>query len=136
MTWDLTNYERMDDMGYRSDVHALFYTTTKEEWPVLKLYMEENFPKYETLELKYVEGKRLWGYEMVCEHVKWYESYEDVQVFYAFKRKYGALIDEQEEGKKWKFEFVRIGEELEDVEQEQHDSSYVLSVSRCIEADY
>jgi len=136
VSWDLTNYERMDDMGYRSDVHALFYTTRKEDFPVLKLYMEENYPEYFLPELKYVEGKHLWGYEMVCEDVKWYESYEDVKAFTAFKTKYHALLDEQEEGKKWKFEFVRIGEELEDVEQEQDDSSYVLSVRRSIEADY
>jgi len=136
VSWDLTNYERMDDMGYRSDVHALFYTTLKEDLPVLKLYMEENFPKYETLELKYVEGKRLWGYELVCEDVKWYESYEDVKAFDAFKTKYQALIEEQETGKQWCFEFVRIGEEPDDVEQEQHDTHYVLSVRRSIEADY
>ena len=136
MTWDLTEYERMDDMGYRSDVHALFYTTLKEDMPVLKLYMDENFPKYEMFELTYIQGKNLWGYEMVCESVKWYDDYEDVKAFDEFKRKYGALIDEQENGKKWKFEFVRIGEDTNDVEQEQHDSSYVLSVSRRIEADY
>jgi len=68
--------------------------------------------------------------------VKWYDDYEDVKAFDEFKRKYGALIDAQENGKKWKFEFVRIGEDTNDVEQEQHDSSYVLSVSRRIEADY
>jgi len=136
VSWDLTNYERMDDMGYRSDVHALFYTTNKEDLPVLKLYMDENYPEDFLPELTYVEGKHLWGYEMVCESVKWYESYEDVQAFDAFKTKYHALLDEQEDGKKWKFEFVRIGEDTNDVEQEQNDSSYVLSVSRRIEADY
>jgi hypothetical protein len=126
----------MDDMGYRSDVHALFYTTKKEDLPLLKLYMEENFPKYEMFELTYIQGKNLWGYEVKYESVKWYDDYEDVKAFTAFKTKYQALIEEQETGKKWKFEFVRIGEELEDVEQEQHNSSYVLSVSRSIEADY
>ena len=136
MTWDLTNYERMDDMGYRSDVHALFYTTRKEDWPMLKLYVDENLPKDVMFALEEIEGKHLWGYEMVLEDVKWYESYEYVKAFEAFKTKYRALIDEQEEGKKWKFEFVRIGEETDDVEQEQHDSSYVLSVRRSIEADY
>ena len=136
MTWDLTNYERMDDMGYRSDVHALFYTTTKEDLPVLKLYMDENFPKDEWLGLKEISGDRIYGYELVLEHVKWYESYDGVKAFDEFKRKYGALIDEQERGKKWKFEFVRIGEEIDDVEREQHDSSYVLNVCRSIEANY
>jgi hypothetical protein len=136
MTWDLTNYERMDDMGYRSDVHALFYTTNKDDLPVLKLYMEENFPKDGMFALEEIVGEHLWGYELVLEHVKWYEFYEYVKAFEAFKRKYLALLDEQEEGKKWKFEFVRIGEETDDVEREQHDSSYVLNVCRSIEAEY
>jgi hypothetical protein len=137
MTWDLTNYERMDDMGYRSDVHALFYTTNKEDLPVLKLYMDENFPKDESFfELKEIDSKVIHGYELVLEQVKWYESYDEVKAFDAFKTKYLDLIEEQETGKQWNFEFVRIGEELEDVEQEQHDTHYVLSVSRKIEADY
>jgi len=123
-------------MGYRSDVHALFYTTHKEDLPVLKLYMEENYPEDFLPELTYVEGAHLWGYEMVCENVKWYEGYEDVKAFDEFQQKYRALIAKQEDGKKWKFEFVRVGEDTDDIEQEQHDSSYVLSVSRQIEADY
>jgi hypothetical protein len=137
MTWDLTEYERMDDMGYRSDVHALFYTTRKEDLPVLKLYMEENFPKDESFfELKGIESNAIYGYELVLEQVKWYESYDEVKAFDAFKTKYLDLIEEQETGKQWHFEFVRIGEELEDVEQEQNDSAYVLSVSRTIECNY
>jgi hypothetical protein len=125
----------MDDMGYRSDVHALFYTTTKEDLPLLKLFMDENYPK-DLHDLEVIEGKRLWGYEVKYEDVKWYESYDDVQAFDAFKTKYLALLDEQEDDKTWKFEFIRIGEDIEDVECEQDDSSYVLSVSRSIEADY
>ena len=135
MTWDLTEYERMDDMGYRSDVHALFYTTKKEDLPVLKLYMDENFPK-DLNDLEEISSNRIYGYEMVYEDVKWYESYDDVKAFNAFKAKYLALLDEQEDGKKWKFEFVRIGEDIEDVELEQHDSECVLGVSRSIECDY
>ena len=135
MSWDLTEYERMDDMGYRSAVHALFYTTKKEDLPVLKLYMDENYPK-DLHDLEGVSSNRIYGYEMVYEDVKWYESYDDVKAFNAFKAKYLALIDEQEEGKKWKFEFVRIGEDIEDVELEQHDSECVLSVIRSIDADY
>jgi hypothetical protein len=135
MTWDLTNYERMDDMGYRSDVHALFYTTNKEDWPVLKLYMDENFP-LKFLELKEIDSKVIHGYEMVFESVKWYSDYDDIKAFDAFKTKYQALIEEQEDGKKWCFEFIRIGEEDEDIEREQYDSSYVLSVSKKIECDY
>jgi hypothetical protein len=137
MTWDLTNYERMDDMGYRSDVHALFYTTHKEDLPVLKLYMDENFPKDETFfDLKEIDSKVIHGYELVFENVKWYDDYDDIKVFDAFKTKYQALIEEQETGKEWCFEFVRVGEDDDDIEREQYDSSYVLSVSRKIECDY
>jgi hypothetical protein len=135
MTWDLTEYERMDDMGYRSDVHALFYTTIKEDLPVLKLFMDENYPK-DLHDLEEIKSNRIYGYEVVYEDVKWYSGYDDVKAFDAFKTKYHALLDEQEDGKKWKFEFVRIGEDIEDVELEQHDSECVLSVSRSIEADY
>tara|TARA_R110000868_G_scaffold221889_1_gene473690 strand:- start:3609 stop:4016 length:408 start_codon:yes stop_codon:yes gene_type:complete len=135
MSWDLTEYERMDDMGYRSDVHALFYTTIKEDLPVLKLFMDENYPK-DLHDLEEISSNRIYGYEVVYEDVKWYSGYDDVKAFDAFKTKYHALLDEQEDGKKWKFEFIRIGEDTEDVECEQDDSAYVLSVSRRIECDY
>jgi hypothetical protein len=135
MTWDLTEYERMDDMGYRSDVHALFYTMHKEDLPLLKLFMDENYPK-DLHDLEEISSNRIYGYEVKYDNVKWYESYDDVKAFDAFKTKYHALLDEQEDGKKWKFEFVRIGEDIEDVELEQHDSECVLSVSRSIECDY
>ena len=125
-------------MGYRSDVHALFYTTTKEEWPLLKLFMDENFPFDKLDEPKVIERKHLWGYEVKYEDVKWYSDYEDVKAFDAFKTKYLALLDAQEEnGKEWAFEFIRIGEDTEDVECENSMASVgVLSVRRSIEADY
>jgi len=137
MTWDLTNYERMDDMGYRSDVHALFYTTRKEDLPLLKLFMDENYPK-DLHDLEEISSNRIYGYEMKYENTKWYSDYEDVKAFTAFRTKYLALLDAQEEnGKEWAFEFVRIGEDTEDVECEQSMASIgVLSVSRRIEADY
>jgi len=137
VSWDLTNYERMDDMGYRSDVHALFYTMQKEDLPLLKLFMDENYPK-DLHDLEEISSNRIYGYEMKYENVKWYSDYEDVKAFTAFRTKYLALLDAQEEnGKEWAFEFVRIGEDTEDVECEQSMASIgVLSVSRSIECDY
>jgi hypothetical protein len=137
MTWDLTEYERMDDMGYRSDVHALFYTTIKEDLPLLKLFMDENYPK-DLHDLEEISSNRIYGYEVKYDNVKWYESYDAVKAFDAFRTKYSALINAQEEnGKEWAFEFIRIGEETEDVECESSMASLgVLSVSRSIECDY
>ena len=137
MSWDLTEYERMDDMGYRSDVHALFYTMHKEDLPLLKLFMDENYPE-KNIDLEEISSNRIYGYEMKYENTKWYSDYEDVKAFDAFRTKYLALLDAQEEnGKEWAFEFVRIGEDTEDVECEQSMASIgVLSVSRSIECDY
>jgi len=127
----------MDDMGYRSDVHALFYTTHKEDLPLLKLFMDENYPE-KKIDLEEVSSNRIYGYEMKYENTKWYSDYEDVKAFTAFKTKYLALLDAQEEnGKEWAFEFIRIGEDTEDVECESSMASLgVLSVSRRIECDY
>ena len=132
-------------MGYRSDVHAVFYTTRKEELPLLKLYVEENFPDELRCHLGAIDSNRIYGYEMICEDVKWYESYPDVKAFNAFKDKYLALLDEPHaqtpdgrlDGKKWRYEFVQLGEETEDIECERSArAEHVLSVSRRIEADY
>lgn len=124
-------------MGYRSDVHALFYTTIKEDLPLLKLFMDENYPK-NLHDLEEISSNRIYGYEMKYENVKWYESYDDVKAFDAFRTKYLALLDAQaEDGKEWAFEFIRIGEATEDVECESSMASLgVLSVSRSIECDY
>jgi hypothetical protein len=124
-------------MGYRSDVHAVFYTTRKEELPLLKLYVDENFPDELCCHLVAIDSNRIYGYEMICENAKWYESYPDVKAFNAFKDKYLALLDEPSTGKKWHYEFVQLGEETEDIECERSAmAENVLSVSRRIEADY
>ena len=133
-------------MGYRSDVHAVFYTTRKEELPLLKLYVDENFPDELRCHLGAIDSRRIYGYEMICENVKWYESYPDVKAFNAFKDKYLALLcdyvinlklDEPSTGKKWHYEFVQLGEETEDIECERNaKAEHVLSVSRRIETDY
>ena len=124
-------------MGYRSDVHAVFYTTRKEELPLLKLYVDENFPDELCCHLVAIDSNRIYGYEMICENAKWYESYPDVKAFNAFKDKYLALLDEPSTDKKWRYEFVQLGEETEDIECERSArAEHVLSVSRRIETDY
>ena len=135
-------------MGYRSDVHAVFYTTRKEELPLLKLYVDENFPDELRCHLGAINSNRIYGYEMICEDAKWYDSYDDVKAFNAFKGKYLALLDEPHaqrlvtpdgrlDGKKWHYEFVQLGEETEDIECERSArAEHVLSVSRRIETDY
>jgi hypothetical protein len=51
-----------------------------------------------------------------CEDVKWYESYPDVAVFTQML----PLIEELE----YCYEFVRVGEESDDIEHESSADNY------------
>jgi hypothetical protein len=65
-------------MGYRSDVAALFYATEEKDFPVIKLWLEENFPMD-----AFKENIRWFDRGMVFRdtHVKWYPDYEEVKAF-------------------------------------------------------
>lgn len=63
-------------MGYRSDVTAVLYVSKEEHFPMVKLWLDENFP------IKEFEENIRWfdrGIVLECGDVKWYESYPDVQ---------------------------------------------------------
>ena len=129
-------------MGYRSVVEAVFYTRDKEQWPLLKLYVDENFPKNEELRecLKPLikEEFGCYGYHFICGDVKWYESYTFVQEFNEFAHAFVAFSESKEgaDAKQlnWSYEFVRLGEETEDTEEERSENAdFILSVRREIE---
>lgn len=125
-------------MGYRSEVKAVFYTASREQYPALKLYMEANFPKQ--WELEAMESNHYYGYIFSAGDVKWYDGYPDVIAFNEFVAAYTELINGGAEGVElipWAYEFVRIGEDSNDVEctTEGEDPAYVLSVSREIQLD-
>ncbi len=149
-------------MGYRSDVVAVFYTTSnpknkeahKRNEAKLKLFMKENFPqewvkpewanKDEGLTM--LENDTGTIYEFQVSSVKWYEGYESVQKFDEFWDKFVALADgegededgdEGDEPPEWACEFVRLGENDDDVETKSSDEAeYVLQVSRTIDRNY
>lgn len=138
-------------MGYRSVVEAVFYTRNEEEWPILKLYMDENFPKFWADEdkdcLKFIRKEEVldtdgsvkflgcYGYHFIADNVKWYESYSEIQEFNKFVEKFLKLLTENERARPtWAFEFVRLGEDANDIEEERSDNAdYILSVSREIQ---
>lgn len=122
-------------MGYRSDVTATFYTKDKEKWPVLKLYMEENFPKEWSLEP--IKSSRYYGYVFSEESVKWYDSDPDVEAFHAFVDAYKNLIGSKSFTLSWAYEFIRVGEDSTDIATDSEGTcDYVLSVSRQIETNF
>jgi len=119
-------------MGYRSVVEAVFYTREKGQAPLLKLYVDENFPKNEELRecLTPIKANNAWGYQFICDDVKWYESYTFVQEFNEFAERFSNFGKE----KNWAYEFVRLGEEADDVEEVRSDNAdFILSVRREIQ---
>lgn len=148
-------------MGYRSKVVALFYTTpvsntnkTDEETEVLNkrnqatldLFVRENFPEAlrgpisdsDGLHRDETRGMVVWKFQNT--DVKWYDSYPEVQAFEAFWDKFMELAEEPEEGGDpifWACEFMRIGEEDDDVEQKSsRNCEWLLYLQRSIEINY
>jgi hypothetical protein len=129
-------------MGYRSVVEAVFYTRNEEEWPILKLYIDENFPKCwrdEDIEyLKPIKASNAWGYHFIADNIKWYSDYPEIREFNEFAEKF-VVFSESKEGAdakqlSWAYEFVRLGEQSDDVEEERsNNADFILCVRREIE---
>jgi hypothetical protein len=120
-------------MGYRSDVAAAFYVSKEEHFPMVKLWLDENFP------IKEFEENIRWfdrGMVFECSDVKWYDSYPDVKAFDTAADKFVELCNaEVSEGTPtFNYEFVRIGENYEDVDviREGIACEYLLEVSRGV----
>jgi len=117
-------------MGYKNDVTAVFYTT-KEKFPVMKLYVDENFPE-EFKEDLTVQGERAYVFQI--DGVKWYDSYGDVKKFNAFLKKFSEFTWDGEVA--WNYEFMRLGENSNDVEHKcSENAEWVLNLYRNINVD-
>ena len=149
-------------MGYRSEVVALFYSQpveqrekTEEENEVLNkrnmatldLFVRENFPKElcepisdysDGLHRDETPSRVVWQFRST--NTKWYDSYPEVIAFEEFWDKFVKLADNSESGSDpvfWACEFMRIGENDDDVEQKvSHDCDWLLRLQRSIEINY
>ena len=123
-------------MGYRSDVMAVFYTYDPNEYPAIKLFIDENMPEWcrGDEHMSTFKKENLMGIKFEFLDVKWYESYADVQGFEQALKKFEKLSDG---GHAWLWEFVRLGEEVEDVDDKSsYQSDGLLHVVRSIECDF
>ena len=116
-------------MGYRSDVTIVMYPKRKEDFAALKLYVDETFPdKFEVHE----EGFQYLLLEI--DSIKWYEGYEEVDVYTrAFSKWDTMFIDEYEpeQGSIFHYEFVRFGEDYEDIVKDCSEyCDHILGVER------
>jgi hypothetical protein len=138
-------------MGYRSEVRAAFFTTSKEEWPTLKIFVEENFPKDLNEDLHLITSQGMWGYDYNATDIKWYDNYPEIKAFDKFVEVFEDIAGEMQELKsvggqvyheyinQWSYEFLRIGEDDGDVERRQGGRAHNypnLSVITRIDADY
>ena len=125
-------------MGYRSDVVAVFYTYDPMEYPAMKLFIDEHVPDvFRTDEYMRVfesnSGNNLRGIKFTMNGWKWYESYPEIRGFEQAIETFEAI---SVSGSKWYWEFVRLGEEVEDVDEKQgYNSENLLYVVRSIESD-
>jgi hypothetical protein len=121
-------------MGYRSDVVAAFYATP-DKAAAMKLYVDENFPEELAGNLRPINNKLYQGYLFEDENVKWYDSYPEVMAFNKFVSNYLELAEQEEI--RWAYEFVRIGEDSDDIEENRSDyADYLVYPTRSINSDF
>lgn len=133
-------------MGYRSDVTMIMYPSigNADKFALLKLYVDENLPdQFEVREGSDGDDDRyLYCY---IDGVKWYDSYEEVQKYTKAFNEWDEMFADPDdpiakEGLRaepiFQYEFMRIGEEYEDVEYHQsYGSDHALNLSREVYVD-
>jgi hypothetical protein len=130
-------------MGYRSDVTMIMYPSAdhRDKFAALKLYVDENLPdEFEVIG----EGDRRYLHCYI-DGVKWYDSYEEVSAYTkAFNEWDDMFADPDDpsaqEGLQadpiFHYEFMRIGEDYEDVEYHQsYGADHALNMSREVYID-
>ena len=121
-------------MGYRSDVTIVMYPKRKEDFALLKLYADETFPdKFEVHE----DNNRIEGFQYLLleiDSIKRYEGYEGVDVYTRAFSEWDTLFRDEAEpddAPLFHYEFVRIGEDYEDIVYDRSlDSDMILGVDR------
>ena len=124
-------------MGYRSELTAIFYCHNQDDYPSMKLFVEENIGgafKEDLTEEELNDRKYIKFY---LEDVKWYDSYPDVIQFNEFIEAFVELADDAESKLTWAYEFVRFGEELNDIEVTESDgANNVMSIHRYVDLNF
>jgi hypothetical protein len=130
-------------MGYRSDVTMIMYPSAdhRDKFAALKLYVDENLPdEFEVIG----EGDRRYLHCYI-DGVKWYDSYEEVSAYTKAFNEWDDMFADPEdpsaqEGLQadpiFHYEFMRIGEDYEDVEYHQScGADHALNMSREVYID-
>ncbi len=111
-------------MGYRSEVHLGIDEAIVEQ---LLTFAGVNQECYKLL-FEYAdatEKTKKGGIYFRWEHVKWYDSYDEISKLQTF-------LQEHDDH----YKFLRLGESVEDVEEEGYSEEYYFSISRSVDVDY
>lgn len=141
-------------MGYRSEVDIVFYVPNESEtaYPLLKLWFDENYPHKEAKDewcacIQYDEENK--AILVSYQEVKWYGGYDHPQ---AVDRAFDDIdellnnqglttVKENTDPNTTPFniawEFVRIGEEDQDIEMRvSENAEYVITLNRSTEISF
>lgn len=108
-------------MGYRSDLKIIFYATEDENYPAVKLWVDENVSK----EFEYKEDKVDHPYKDETMRVivydihdaKWYPDFDDVEAMNAALDKFEEVFGGEGTLVPGAMEFIRLGEDDDDIER-------------------
>ena len=124
-------------MGYRSEVTAIFYCHNQDDYPSMKLFIDENIGGTFEEDITEEESNNRKYIKFYLEDVKWYDSYSDVIQFNKFIKAFVELADDDESKLTWAYEFVRFGEELNDIEvTDSNGADNVLHVYRGVDLNF
>jgi len=127
-------------MGYRSEVTIVFYSrgAGAMPYPALKLWFDENYPVKEATtewEAKLETDEQTW-IMLTYDHVKWYDGYTHVTAVQHALNRFSETFDEGPSETHAAYEFIRLGEETEDIQEHRSEwSDYRLGVRRDITFD-
>ena len=134
-------------MGYRSSVVCLMYgnndigdNTIVKEFvrSRVEAYTGSNMVSYADVNvIKDAFDYSGWGVKFQADDWKWYDSYADIQFLEQLFDEFEELVigDDASETS-YALEFVRVGEEIEDIEQRMRGAiEGRLYITRCISVD-
>jgi len=120
-------------MGYRSDVTIVMYPKKEEDYAMLKLFVDENLPdKFEEHWCQQAEVFRKY-LVLELEGTKWYGDYPEVVVYSNTFNNWDEWFKDKNEPDTplFHFEFVRIGENYEDITHETSaGADEILTIKR------
>lgn len=112
-------------MGYRSEVAIAMYESDFDDLVERASESDSGASDLINCATLYKKGRII---TITWDNIKWYENYEDVEFIMSFLRENAE-----------KYQIKRIGEDIDDIEEELNDDEYeldVISIERYIDMNY